>query len=129
MGKITDGFAALMDDCATDFSEFHRQVEGIRHRIWRVAIYFATTRVWPFRRAREQIQVKSAGLSAPSHQRRNHHPVDIHEPAITLAEPQKIGALVSSPLIEGDEERISVADLSRIESHLEERFQLPRIEP
>jgi len=41
MGKITDGFAALMDDCATDFSEFHRQVEGIRHRIWRVAIYFA----------------------------------------------------------------------------------------
>src|ERR1700720_2398171 len=76
-----------------------------------------TTRVWPFRRAREQIQVKSAGLSAPLHQRRNHHPVDIHEPAITLA------------VIEGDEERISVADLSRIETHLEERFQLPRIEP
>src|ERR1700737_25975 len=88
-----------------------------------------TTRVWPFRRAREQIQVKSAGLSAPLHQRRNHHPVDRHEPAITPAEPQKIGAIVSSPLIEGDEERISVADLSRIESHLSERFQLPRIEP
>ena len=76
----------------------------------------------------EQIGIKSAGVSAPAEQRRHDHSVDIDEPAVALTEPPEIRALVARGLIKGEQERRSVADLSRIKSLLEQRFQLRRFE-
>lgn len=98
-----------MDGGAADFVETESSMEGVRGGIGRKEIDFTDdARVAGVFCTTEEIRVERFGVALAASERRSDDAIDVDEAVVALAEPEKIGAVVSGGLIEGEEERRGV---------------------
>ena len=121
--KIPHDFGLIVDGCAPDLVKAHRCVEGIGYRVSRLNIYLADDETM-MRRAGivEEIAVQTTRESSPTHQKRDYHPINVHEVRVSLAEPEIVGAVIIGRLIESDQKTTSIVNMSSVECLTDQRL-------